>query len=110
MASHQFGILRDAPVPGERFDAYEPERCRSLLSVDDEWIEPLLPRFLAVRCFCHTLDIPCRGLVYTGITLIPPGSLGEAAAITSGVPALRALTELFRQAEQENKFVLHYGL
>ena len=40
MATHEFGLLPEAPVPGRRYDDYEPEKYHCI-SVDDVWIEPL---------------------------------------------------------------------
>ena len=40
MATHEFGLLPEAPVPGRRYDDYEPEKYHCI-SVDDVWINPL---------------------------------------------------------------------
>lgn len=109
MAVHQFGIMERRPLPGERYDTYEPAKHR-LIRVDDEWIEPILRELDAVPCFCHTLDIPCQGLVYTGITLIPPASMDTIAGILPVLPAFEDLRVLLLQAKREEKFVIHYGL
>lgn len=109
MAAHQFGIMERRPLPGERYDTYEPEKY-CLIRVDDEWIEPILRKLDAVPCFCHTLDIPCQGLVYAGITLIPPASMDAITGILGSDPAFEALKELLLRAKREGKFVIHYGL
>lgn len=110
MATHEFGILRRPPVHGERYDRYEPELCSRLLPVEDGRLEPLLPALEAVGCFCHTLDLPCQGLVYTGITLIPPDSLAEICEILRGIPPLEELRALLQAAAAEHRFVIHYGI
>ena len=109
MAGHQFGIMERRPAPGERYDTYEPEKIR-LIRVDDRWIEPLMPALGAVPCFCHTLDIPCPGLVYAGITLIPPTSMERMLEILGDTPAFEELRALLLRAKREGKFVIHYGL
>lgn len=40
MATHEFGILPQAPAPGRRYDSYEPEKYRCI-SIDDEALAPL---------------------------------------------------------------------
>lgn len=109
MAKHQFGIMERAPVHGERYDRYEPE-AYALLSVDDEWIEPLLPKLDALDFFWHSLDVPGKGLAYYGITLIPPRSMEAMSRILEDVPALSALTYLLAEAKAGGKFVIHYGI
>lgn len=109
MAKHEFGIMNTPPKIGERFDSYEPEKYHTT-SVDDDYIEPLLHDFERVDCFCHGIDIKNEGLVYCGITIIPPKSLCDMIEITEKVPELSKLTELLKKAQRENRFVIHYGL
>ena len=79
MAVHEFGILPRDPVPGERYDTYEPERYRCV-AVDDAWAEPLAEKLTELPVYWHTLDQPGRGLAYCGITLIPPASIPSILA------------------------------
>ncbi|MDO4380804.1 MAG: hypothetical protein Q4D20_08020 [Clostridia bacterium] len=109
MAKHEFGIMDTPPKSGERFDCYEPEKYHTI-SVDDDYIEPLLNDFERVDCFFHGIDIKIEGLVYCGITIIPPQSLCRMIEITEKVPELSKLTGLLKKAQRENKFVIHYGL
>ncbi len=109
MASIEFGIMEKAPLPGQRYDCYEPEAYHCI-TVSDEALDPVLPDLAALPCFWHTLDQPAQGLAYCGVTLIPPASLPLMAAVTEGVPALSPLTDLLGQAALEGKFLIHFGL
>ena len=58
MAVHAFGILPRSPVPGERYDTYEPERY-GCVAVDDQWVEPLAES--CGRCLSTGTLWTCRG-------------------------------------------------
>lgn len=110
MAKHEFGILPWDPLPGERYDDYTPERCRRVVPVDDDWIEPLLDKLAAVPVYWHTLDRPETGLAYCGITLIPPASLPAVLDALGGGAELAPLRALLEKAEAEGRYIIHYGL
>ena len=63
-----------------------------------------------VDCFWHTVDRAGKGLAYCGITLIPPLSLGKIAAVLDGKKEYLPLKQLLEKAEQEDKFVIHFGI
>lgn len=109
MAAHQFGIMNREPLAGERYDKYEPEKY-DLISIRDDLIETIINDFKSIKCFCHTLDISCRGLVYSGITLIPPYSAGEMAESIKNIPGFNDFKIMLLKAESKNKFIIHYGL
>ena len=109
MAKHEFGILPRDPLPGERYDSYTPERYHCI-AVDDAWIEPLSDRLADVPMYCHTLDRPETGLVYCGVTLIPPASLPAVLDALDGGAELAPLRALLERARAEGRFVIHYGL
>ena len=109
MAKHDFGIMPCPPKSGQRFDDYEPNRY-SCISVDDGYIEVVAEACMVFDSFCHTLDIPMKGLNYCGVTLIPPCSLERFAQITAKHEGLSQLTDLLRTAMADNRFVIHYGL
>ncbi|WP_312648942.1 hypothetical protein [Aminipila sp.] len=74
MPRHEFGIMQSKPIKGVRFDRYEPEKY-NCISINDDFIEPLLTELLHIDFYWHTIDVPGKGLAYFGITLIPPESL-----------------------------------
>lgn len=107
MPKHEFGIMERPPIPGERYDRYEPERY-NCICVDDTLIEGL--NFAAINFYWHTLDVPGKGLAYCGITLIPPESMGAVIAVIQNISGLEELTGLFVQTRAKNKFVIHFGI
>ena len=109
MAEHAFGIMNKAPAAGKRYDSYEPEKY-VLISVDDEWIQPLLPKLQKINCFWHSLDVEENGLAYCGITLIPPGSVDDFVEIIKEFPKLDNLKRLLLKAKAKGQFIIHYGL
>lgn len=50
MAKHEFGILSRVPLPGERYDCYEPEKY-ACISVEDTMIDRLWDRLERIPCF-----------------------------------------------------------
>lgn len=109
MAKHEFGIIQNAPVAGQRYDEYEPKKY-NCISVDDEYIEPIDEKCSAFESFCHTLDIPMKGLNYIGITLIPPTSIDAFLTVLSDGAEYEELRNLLIEAKKGNKYVIHYGL
>ena len=109
MDAHEFGILPKTPEHGERYDTYDA-KTYDCISIPDEDLYPLLWDMEVLSCYSHTVDIPCHGLVYCGITLIPPTAAREMLWMTKPHPALAPLTVLLDKAEKENRFVIHYGL
>ena len=69
MAKHEFGIMETAPVSGKRYDEYEPEKY-SCISIDDDYIECIQEQLDVFDSYCHTLDIPMKGLNYIMIYLL----------------------------------------
>lgn len=108
MAKHEFGIMEEAPKSGVRYDSYEPEKYRCI-SVDDDYIEQIDAK-CTFDSFCHTIDIPYKGLNYCGITLIPPKSCGEFAKLIKDIRDLQPLYFLLLRAEKDQKYMIHYGL
>ncbi len=111
MARHEFGMLESPPEPARLYETYEPERYRCL-SVEDRYIEPLLPKLVDMPTFFHSLSRSGYGLAYAGITLIPPSSLPELARVLASEPgdAYRELLELVRSAEAQKRYIIHFGI
>ena len=109
MAKHEFELLARAPLHGERYDAYEPDTA-SCVSVDDAHIERRMWLFDDLSCYAHALDVPYKGLVYCGITLIPPHSANEMYWMIHTDDAMKDLAVLLLRAAEENRYVIHYGL
>ena len=108
MAKHEFGIMEFAPVSGKRYDEYEPKKY-NCISVDDDYIEGI-EQLLMFDSFCHTIDIPMKGLNYIGITLIPPKSLDAFLTVIGDGAEYADLRKLLIDAKNRNKYVIHYGL
>jgi len=109
LARHEFGIMQNAPKPSIRYDEYEPQKY-NCISVNDEYVEKLAADSNNIDSYWHTLDVPAKGLAYTGITLIPPVSLQAFTAIIKAAPDLNELNALFEKALSENKWIIHFGL
>ena len=109
MASHEFEILPRTPMPGERYDRYEPE-WGPIIAVDDDWLDALREQLSDLPVYWHTLDWPERGLNLCGITLIPPESIPGMLAALGGAAALSPLRALLEQAASTHRFLIHYGL
>ncbi len=109
MAKHEFGIMESAPAPEREYDAYEPAKYRCI-SIADEAIEPLLEAFLPISCYWHSLKRKETGLAYCGITLIPPESLEAFLVVIGREQTMEKLKGLLRKAQEENKFVIHFGI
>ena len=109
MAKHEFGMMQHSPMPGERYDEYDPERY-GCISVDDDFIEPILQELLSIDFFWHTPDVSGKGLAYCGITLISPDAAKQMTEITNRISELQNLTELLNNAAASGKFIIHFGL
>ena len=109
MARHEFGIMADAPLPGKRYDEYEPWKY-ACISVDDDDLSHVAERLTSIDFYWHTLSVKGKGLAYCGITLVPPHSLKAFIDAISDVLELRELKELLEKALGGNQWVIHYGL
>ena len=104
---HEFGIMSTDPQAGKRYDVYEPQKY-GCIAVQDEIVEDFGDAVLRdLLCYWHTLDRPGKGLTYTGVTLIPPGSLPVLLEAADVCEPLRALV---LRAISENRFIIHFGL
>lgn len=109
MAKHEFGIMDTAPIWGERYDAYEPQKYHCIAVHDDDIVN-ILSAFDNVDCYWHTFDVPKKGLAYYGVTLIPPTSHKYFISVMENITELSACKALFERAGIEHKFIIHFGI
>ena len=109
LARHEFGIMQNAPKPRKRYDEYEPKKY-NCISVDDDYVEIIDANLNNVDFYWHTLDVPAKGIAYTGITLVPPTALQAFIAVIKDITELNELKDLLEKALVENKWVIHFGL
>ena len=109
MTRHEFGIMQQDPKPRKRYDEYEPQKY-NCISVDDDYIEDIVTNFNHIDFYWHSLDMPAKGIAYTGITLVPPTSLQAFIAVIKDIAELNVLKDLLEKALVENKWVIHFGL
>ena len=109
MAKHEFGILAETPRPGKIFDEYEPEKF-NCISIDDDYIYPLLEQLSELLFYWHSIDVPGRSLAYCGITLIPPETAKAMLNITGQTNELNDLSDLLEKAVKAQVFVIHFGI
>ena len=109
MAKHEFGIMKNDPVKGHRYDDYEPQKY-DCISVEDEYIERRDTELVALKCYAHALDVPIDGLAYCGVTLIPPEAIEQFISLIKEQTEMTDLKNLLCAALRQNKFVIHFGL
>ncbi len=109
MATHEFRIMPEAPVPGKRYDKYEPEN-HNCVKIDDELISDIITEMESVDFIWHSLSLKGMSFSYWGVTLIPPTCLGAFIARIKNKPDLKGLKALMDKALTENKWVIHFGL
>ena len=109
MAKHDFGIMEIAPYKGKRYDKYEPEKY-NCISVDDDYIENIQEQLCVFDSYSHTIDCETKGLEYCGITLIPPTSINLFIKVIENISELTVLKDLLFMAQQNKKFVIHFGI
>ncbi|MBO5266097.1 MAG: hypothetical protein IJX15_06515 [Ruminiclostridium sp.] len=121
MSRYEFGIMDTAPEKGVRYDEYDPESFRRLVSVTDDYFEPYI-HLLKGRLYLHTLDIESDTIEWTGINLIPPETCKEFAEILrtapselspdtpEGISEIWELKNLLKEAYNEQKFIKLFGI
>ena len=109
MAKHEFGIMPNEPNPHTIYTEYDPQKY-NCIGVDDDSIEKIVPLLNRIDFYWHSLDVPNKGIAYTGITLIPPTSIAPFMAGIENTSEFRELKALLEKALSENKWVIHFGL
>ena len=109
MIDHKFGMMPAPPAPGQRYDAYEPQKY-GCIAVQDDDLLLLAGHLRGIRCYWYTLDRPEWGLAWYGITLIPPTSLDALIESVWKNERLSDLFALLAQAQREGRWVIHFGI
>lgn len=109
LAKHELGIMQNTPKLGKRYEVYEPQKY-NCISIDNDYLEDIVANFNHIDFYWHTLDMPAKGIAYTGITLIPPTSIQAFTAVIKDIAELNELKDLLEKALVENKWVIHFGL
>ena len=110
MPKHEFGIMPDAPHPGVRIDEYAPWNYENMISINDDYIEPIVYDLTGIRMYAHTLDNPYPGLAYCGITIIPPKAMEPFLYVIADGDHFEPLRKLLKSAKERDKYVIHFGL
>jgi len=109
MSKHEFGIMSKAPVPGERYDRYEPEKY-DCIAVEEELVDEIISETGELTMYWHTVDSEAKGLTESGITLIPPSAMRCFLAVINEKKEYDGLRQLFEKAYTYQKWVIHFGL
>ncbi|MDR4259709.1 short-chain dehydrogenase [Bacillus pacificus] len=111
---HDFGIIDDF-TSRKNYEDYTPEKYHCI-SVDDDIISSLNQNLSIMKTYFHTVKNQECGLVYYGITIIPPESLAifyETVTSSKFFKSSDELNELalkIVQATTEQKYMIHYGV
>ncbi|GEN83348.1 hypothetical protein SLU01_16600 [Sporosarcina luteola] len=111
---HEFGLI-DEIGNQNNFEGYTPRKY-NCISVDDDLINSLYESLSIMKTFFHSLDRPEYGLAYCGITIIPPESLSLFFDIVTSSIFFKESSELaelaskIKQATDEKKYIIHYGV
>lgn len=114
MPFHEFGVIDDFNIRKD-YSCYAPEEYRCI-SVDDDLISNLSESLKIMKSYFHSYDRPEFGLAYWGVTIIPPESLSlfyEAIVSSPNFKKSKELTNLATiiiKSEEENKYMIHYGI
>lgn len=111
---HEFGLI-DEIGNQNNFEGYTPRKY-NCISVDDDLINSFYESLSIMKTFFHSLDRPEYGLAYSGITIIPPESLSLFFDIVTSSIFFKESSELaelalkIKQATDEKKYIIHYGV
>lgn len=107
MPKHEFGIIDKISNDSHIYENYEPAKYYCI-SVDDDYIEPLLLELKEIDTFFHNISRPEKGLAYFGITLIPPVSFPKLKEIlmSKNIDVYKELIKVIDKAVSENKYMI----
>lgn len=111
---HEFAIIDEFDKQKSYLD-YESHKFNCIL-VDDEIIDSLMDHLSIMKTYFHSFKRPEYGLARWGITIIPPESLSlfydviASSKLFSKSPELNELASKIIQAQEESKYMIHYGI
>lgn len=111
MAKHEFGMIDQLSYHESIYENFEPVKYHCI-SIDDNFIEPLLLELEELDTYFHNMKRPEKGLAYCGVTLISPASLKKfrEILISKNDCVYTELLEIIDRAIVEKKYVIHYGI
>ena len=86
------------------------------IAVDDDWLEEIWQQFAEIPSYIHSLQRPGQGFAVYGVTLFPPASLAQIAAVCTNIPGFQQNREgatflnLLQEGMVQNSYLLHYGI
>lgn len=110
MTAHRFGIMSRTPQFSENFYRFDTDVCDSIIEVEEDKLDVLLPAMCKIDFYSQTVGVICKGLNFSGVTLMPPVSVSQVLEITRRREELKELHSLMSKAYMENKYVIHFGV
>lgn len=106
---HEFAIVENKYI-----EDYDLQR-HHYIYVDDEVILKILKRLKIMKTYSHSLNRPDFGLIYWGITLIPPESLALFQDVILTVKndendEISLLAAMVSEAIEKQAYIIHYGI
>ncbi len=110
MTAHRFGIMNRTPQFSENYYRFDTDVCDSLIEVEAQLLNVLIPEMCKIDFYSQTVGVICKGLNFSGVTLMPPVSVCAFLEITRRREELKELHSLMSKAYMENKYVIHFGV
>lgn len=106
---HHFGIIEN--IDDIKENGYNFQEKKQV-SIHDDIMNEFSGDLLSMKTFWENLDHPALGLAYFGVTLIPPESLSTFldATIKQKMDEYSDLANLIIKANENNKWMIHYGI
>lgn len=106
---HEFTIVENKYI-----EDYDLQR-HHCVCVDDTVILKILKRLKIMKTYSHSLNRPDFGLIYWGITLIPPTSLAlfQDVILTVKIDEnneIPLLVAMISEAIEKQAYIVHYGI
>lgn len=107
---HEFGIIDEIDEVKD-YSKYSPEKYHCV-AVEDDTIQLLVASLASMKTYFHSLQRRECGLAYWGVTIIPPESLPQFYDVVEShhSKGLEKLSTKIKQALEENKYMIHFGI